>query len=98
MEFVELKQSSFEEIKKTQSQYHFDVNRIDPRWDCVKGLGRFNSDFSEERLKLIQNQLLGALVYLAQKLIVVMVGKKLHQTTGSPLRNMILNRVVVILK
>lgn len=49
MEFIELKQSSFEEIKKTQSQYHFDVNRFDPRWDCVKGLGRFKADFSEDR-------------------------------------------------
>lgn len=49
MEFMELKTSSFEEIKKTQSNYHFDPDRIDPRWDCVQGLGRFEADFSEDR-------------------------------------------------
>jgi hypothetical protein len=49
MEFMELKKSSYEELKNNQSQYHFDPYKMDTRWDCVQGLGRFSSDFSEER-------------------------------------------------
>lgn len=49
IEFMEIKKSSYEELKEKQSVYHFDPKIIDPRWDCVQGLGRFKSDFSEER-------------------------------------------------
>lgn len=46
-EFQTLIKSSYEEMAK-QSAYHFDPNRMDPRWDTVQGLGHFDSDFTEE--------------------------------------------------
>lgn len=36
------------EYGKSRSSYHFRTDIIDPRWDCVQGLGRFDGDWSEE--------------------------------------------------
>jgi hypothetical protein len=36
------------EITKQRSQYHFDTNRMDPRWDTVQQLGRIESNWPEE--------------------------------------------------
>jgi hypothetical protein len=36
------------EFSKNRSSYHFRTDIIDPRWDCVIGLGRFEGDWSEE--------------------------------------------------
>jgi len=40
-------ESAWEFSKKT-SRYHFRTDIIDPRWDCVQGLGRFVGDWTQE--------------------------------------------------
>jgi hypothetical protein len=36
------------EIRKALSAYHFNPKIVDPRWDCVIGLGRIAGDFDNE--------------------------------------------------
>lgn len=36
------------ESRKALSSYHFEFGRMDPRWDTVVGLGRFQGDWSKE--------------------------------------------------
>ena len=36
------------EFSKRTSRYHFRTDIIDPRWDCVQGLGRFVGDWTQE--------------------------------------------------
>jgi hypothetical protein len=45
--------SSWEE-RKRQSNYHFDNDIIDPRWDNVIGLGRFVGDWRKELVRAIE--------------------------------------------
>ena len=45
--------SNWEHTKKT-SAYHFDKNIIDPRWDLLQGVGRFEGDWSAELAESIQ--------------------------------------------
>ena len=40
-------ESAWEFSKKT-SRYHFRTDVIDPRWDCVQGIGRFVGDWTQE--------------------------------------------------
>ncbi len=40
--------TSASEFGKSRSSYHFRTDIIDPRWDTVIGLGRFEGDWSEE--------------------------------------------------
>ena len=40
-------ESAWEHSKKT-SRYHFRTDVIDPRWDCVIGIGRFVGDWTQE--------------------------------------------------
>ncbi len=40
-------ESAWEFSKKT-SRYHFRTDVIDPRWDCVVGIGRFVGDWKQE--------------------------------------------------
>lgn len=42
------------EIQKAKSSYHFDNNKMDPRYDCVHELGRFNGDFSDEVKQVLE--------------------------------------------
>lgn len=43
------------ELTKSQSAYHFDNRKTDPRWDCVKGLGRFTSNWDKELEQVIES-------------------------------------------
>ena len=45
--------SNWEYTKKT-SAYHFDNNIIDPRWDLIQGIGRFEGDWSVELAEAIR--------------------------------------------
>ena len=35
------------DFTKARSAYHYDKNVMDPRWDCVQGLGRFQGDWQD---------------------------------------------------
>jgi hypothetical protein len=35
------------EFTKSRSSYHYDTSRMDPRWDCVRGLGQFSGDWQD---------------------------------------------------
>lgn len=35
------------EFTKSRSSYHYDTTRMDPRWDCVHGLGRFEGEWQD---------------------------------------------------
>jgi hypothetical protein len=43
------------ETAKENSIYHFDVNRRDPRWDTIIGLGQFAGDWSQELANVIES-------------------------------------------
>jgi hypothetical protein len=43
------------EMTKDKSAYHFDNWKVDQRWDCVKGIGRFMGDWSTELEEVIQS-------------------------------------------
>ena len=43
------------EYTKSYSQYHFDKNTFDPRWDTAIGLGKFTGDWSAELTESIKN-------------------------------------------
>jgi hypothetical protein len=47
-----MENSSWEFTKKN-SQYHFDSNVFDPRWDQLQGLGRFEGDWSQELAEVL---------------------------------------------
>ena len=46
--------SSWDKLKE-KSQYHFDNDRMDPRWDTVQTLGKFTGDWSVEVADIIAN-------------------------------------------
>jgi hypothetical protein len=35
------------EFTKARSSYHYDTSRMDPRWDCVHGLGKFEGEWQD---------------------------------------------------
>lgn len=35
------------EFTKARSSYHYDTSRMDPRWDCVHGLGKFDGEWQD---------------------------------------------------
>jgi hypothetical protein len=37
-------QTSYE-FTKSRSSYHYDTSRMDPRWDCIQGLGKFEGSW-----------------------------------------------------
>jgi hypothetical protein len=43
------------EFTKVTSNYHFDPNIMDPRWDTIHGLGKFEGDWDNEVNTLIQD-------------------------------------------
>ena len=43
------------EFTKVTSNYHFDSNIMDPRWDTIHGLGKFAGDWDNEVDTLIQD-------------------------------------------
>ena len=43
------------EFTKVTSNYHFDSNIMDPRWDTIHGLGKFEGDWDNEVNTLIQD-------------------------------------------
>lgn len=43
------------EARKALSAYHFDPKIIDPRWDCIIGLGRIVGNFDQEIADVIQS-------------------------------------------
>lgn len=45
--------SNWEHTKKT-SAYHFDKNVVDPRWDLLQGVGRFEGEWNNELAESIQ--------------------------------------------
>ena len=40
-------------ITQQRSQYHFDNNQIDPRWDTVQHLGRIQPNWQEQLLAAV---------------------------------------------
>jgi hypothetical protein len=40
---------------KDKSAYHFDVNKLDPRWDTVIGLGKFENTWSADIATIVEN-------------------------------------------
>jgi hypothetical protein len=43
------------EARKEVSAYHFDNKIVDPRWDCVVGLGRINVECADEVAQVIES-------------------------------------------
>ena len=35
------------EFTRARSHYHYDTTRMDPRWDCVHGLGKFQGTWQD---------------------------------------------------
>lgn len=42
------------DIQRSKSAYHFDNRTIDPRWDCVKGIGKFTGNWDLEVANAIE--------------------------------------------
>ena len=42
------------EFTKQRSAYHYDAQLMDPRWDCVRGLGKFQGDWQNYVTKAVQ--------------------------------------------
>ncbi len=43
------------EITRTRSQYHFDTDKIDPRWDTVKLVKQLENTWADELAKVIED-------------------------------------------
>lgn len=42
------------EFTKQRSAYHYDTQLMDPRWDCIRGLGKFQGDWQDYVPKAVQ--------------------------------------------
>ena len=49
-----VKRSSWDETK-AKSAYHFDTNRMDPRWDTAVGIGKFENVWQHEIANIVAN-------------------------------------------